>query len=166
MNQLEQYMVELLQDNITYQGKNIPLVKNFKDKPSLPVITINDMSINTLRVDRQIIEETKAIYQREITMQLNLWCNKEHERQQISHDILHLFYTEQNQPLPEGEQSMTTRHGILHGSLNIEPPFAMDEVDQSPPLLRDVFMVQCIAEEKINVGDEKIQHINHMEDVI
>ncbi len=55
-------------------------------------------------------------------------------------------------PVNLGYQSLTTKHDIISGTVNIEAPFMLDEVGEHPPLLRNVFKCEAAYYEVIPVG--------------
>lgn len=95
MNCLEQYLVELLQHHITYESKEVQVVKNFNQAPRIPVITL-DLSpgISTNYIHHDVTNAETLYYHRTATININVWCNTERERESINNQILQCYYTE------------------------------------------------------------------------
>jgi len=46
-------------------------------------------------------------------------------------------------PTEYGYQSLIIKHNLTDGTLDVEPPFYMDELDQNPPVLHSIFQCTC-----------------------
>ena len=189
MNQLEAYLVELLQGHLSYNKVPVEVRRQFIPTQAVPCITLDTASINTEKIEPLITETEKAVYTRTINMDVNLWCNTEEERETISSLIMQCFYDEQkghykyctqyhegtcnttgqpctghetgtsrgdkNQCKAEqllGYESLATKHGIIHGTLNVEPPRMLDEENEKPPLLRNMFSCTAQCRETVRIG--------------
>lgn len=160
MNQFEEYLVELLQGNIEYDGRDVPLLRRFSEEHDLPILTLDVLAPTTTRVGREVGEGLDNVkYYREADININLWCNTEEERESVTTQILDLFYSEQASLLG-GEDSMTEKHGLIWGSTNIDPPTYMDERDRHPPLLRSMFRCETMYVERYEVTDTVITDID------
>lgn len=197
MNKFEQYIVELLQGNIVYEGQVVEVRRQFMNAPRIPVITLDVASIVTEHVDRLISEVEQVVYVRDCSININLWCNTEEERENISQQIMQCFYDEQNCMYPYctnynkinhlcasintvcpayssdsstskrrcpntdlyGFQTLTRKHDILWGTVNVEPPFSMDELGETPPLLRNIFQCEAVYEDYIQVGGRSVANV-------
>ncbi len=160
MNQFEEYLVELLQGNLEYDGKDVPLLRTFSEEHDLPIVTLDVLSPTTTRVGREVGDGLdNVMYYRESDININLWCNTEEERESLNEQILTLFYNEQAEYLG-GEDSMTEKHGLIWGSTNIDPPHYMDERDRHPPLLRSMFPCETTYVERYEVEDTVISEID------
>lgn len=98
MNCFEAYLVELLQGNITCDGKPVEVVRNFSNKPGLPVITL-DLSpgVTTENYHRIIGEPKEKLYFHRIAgININTWCNTEEEREQVNNQIMACYYDSLN----------------------------------------------------------------------
>lgn len=97
MNKFEQYLVELLQGNITYDNNNIEVRKQFSNEPSLPIITLDiSPGITTQYMYRGFDTKERLKYYRHANININIWCNTEDERESINNQILELYYKERN----------------------------------------------------------------------
>lgn len=161
MNNFEEYLVELLQGNIIYEGEVVPLRKQFGEHPQLPLLTLDtSMAHTTERVSRTIIDSKHDVhYHRLAYININLWCNTEEERDTICDEVMRVFYEEQSSKLEENEESLTEKHGIVWGTVNIEPPFSLDEVEEVPPLLRSIFKCEASYIEEYHVPHTVITEI-------
>lgn len=160
MNQFESYLVELLQGKLSYEGRDVPLLRTFSEEHDLPVVTLDVLPPTTTRVGREVGDGLdNVMYYREATIDINLWCNTEEERESLNEQILTLFYDEQADYLG-GETSMTDKYGLVWGSTNIDPPRYLDELERHPPLLRSMFRCETTYVERYEVEDTVISEIN------
>jgi len=175
MNKLENYLVDLLQGNVNYDGRVVEVVKQFSQHPERPVITL-DLSggVVTQRIYTNPSLAEKYI-ERRANININVWCDTEQQRASITQQIQDLFHLEQNYhyryctkytdgscattgtecaaetaythkcPKPETNkyEPLHRHHNIIIGTLNIEPPFDLDELAEHPPLLRSVMRCEC-----------------------
>lgn len=98
MNCFEAYLVELLQGYITYDNKAVQVVKHFSNAPELPVITL-DLSggVNTDYLYRDVDGGKEVMYyRRTANININLWCNTDAEKENITSQIMDCFYKEQS----------------------------------------------------------------------
>lgn len=96
INKLEEYLVKLLQGYITWDDQPVEVVKHFSQHPSRPVITL-DLSTGVTKQHRyhepsvnQQCEEYHA------TVNVNVWCDTEEQRQCIVGQVLDCFEMEQD----------------------------------------------------------------------
>ena len=180
MNELEAYLVELLQGNIVCDDVPVQVVKHYSQAPQRPVITL-DLSNG---VNAQHVYNNPAIGEKYMeyhaNVNVNVWCDTEQQRQYLTNRILELFYNEginhymycsnynkdnnqcsflgercpaSNTPAPRrnrcphpdtyGYESLQYKHGIIQGTLNMNPPFELDELGEHPPLLRSILQCEC-----------------------
>lgn len=94
MNEFEAYIVELLQGNLAYEDKTVQVVKQFSQHPERPVVTLDIQSVTTQRIlnDPSLAEK---YYEYKSDININLWCDNEKQRQQLTNQILDCFYKEQ-----------------------------------------------------------------------
>lgn len=64
------------------------------------------------------------------------------------------------QPRERGYESLSTKHGLIMGSVNIEPPVMMDEVKEYPPLLRNRFDCEASYYDVYTLGGEQVEEFN------
>ncbi len=194
INQLECYLVELLQGHIT----GCPVVKDFSNAPELPVITLDvGAGVYTDQVERLISGVETVVYHRQATININLWTNSEEQRQELTSEIMTAFYKESNHnyiycsnyndgacstsdsgdcealtvlnsatvkykcPYPDkyNYTPLQEKWGIMWGSLNVEPPFELDEINEKPPLLRNVFKCEATYLEEVRVGGHVVDDL-------
>ena len=94
MNELEWYLVDLLQGYLTYDDKPVQVVKNFNQNPSRPVITLDIQSVIVQKIyNDPSLCERHWDYRSDIN--INLWCDNEAQRQSLVEQILDCFYNEQ-----------------------------------------------------------------------
>ena len=94
MNELEWYLVDLLQGYLTYDDKPVQVVKNFNHNPSRPVITLDIQSVIVQKIyNDPSLCERHWDYRSDIN--INLWCDNEAQRQNLVEQILDCFYKEQ-----------------------------------------------------------------------
>ena len=197
MNMFERYLVELLQGHITYNGSVVEVRKQFSNDPSLPVITLDvSRGVNTEYTYRVLEEQDNLCFYRSTTININLWCNTEEERENINNQILECWYDEKNNhykyctkysegncttldtacpaitdtdyrgvkqkcPLPDEYEyeSLAHKYGLVNGTIVIEPPFDLDEVDKHPPLLRSVLVARAEYTETVSSkGNTGLDH--------
>lgn len=109
-------LIKILRDNIYLNGEQVPLIKRSYPLDKTPCITLDDSGgasvesrqiINTKRflepdhpqaeqyhgerVPRQAIRE-----RRNMTVNINIWCDKETEREKLTNQIMHLLYLAQS----------------------------------------------------------------------
>lgn len=181
-NQLEMYIVDLLQGYLTYDGETVEVVKQFSQHPERPVVTLDIQSVNAQRVytDPGLAQR---FYEYKADININLWCDTEDQREEISAQIIECFRLEQAYHYryctnysngqcrflsedcravgsPRGRctapelydyECLREKHRIIMGTLNLDPPFEMDEVSEHPPLLRSIF--RCEAQYSEEVGE-------------
>ena len=96
MNCLEQYLVKLLQGYITYDDRIVEVRKQFSNNPQLPVITLDLSPGVTTNYSYHDTDNRRAVlyFHRSANVNVNLWCNTEDEREQISQMIMQCFYME------------------------------------------------------------------------
>lgn len=180
MNKFEEYIVDLLQHNIVYNTNEVQVRRQFNDIAQLPTITLSVASIDTHKVYGEYNTAEETIYERQATIDINLWCNTEEERENISAQIMDCFYRERvayytycsqyddglcafdnlecpcvhgtdartirgqcPEPKTRGYEALWKKHDLIDGTINIEPPMMMDELNEHPPLLRNLF--RCTA---------------------
>lgn len=183
MNPFESFLVEMLQGKIVYEDGIVEVRREFQPPmDNLPCITLDtNISDNTVDYRRSLVGGESLIFHRVANININLWCNTEDERENISEQIRKLYTRLLNHdyifctqfvdgrcasikrvcpastmgdnaralkrqcPLPEvyGYEWLAKKHGIFNGTLIIEPPFTMDENENNPPLLRNVFEASC-----------------------
>ncbi len=175
MNCFEAYLVELLQGRITYNEHPVEVRRQFSIEQNLPCITINTTNIDTEYHFHEIDVDDNLWIRYNASINLNLWCNTEEEREQITEDIMECFYKELSynhqfcskyndglcedkgtcnytyndkcsDPIEYGYMSLREKHYIVEGSVVVNPPFTLDEYDRHPPLLRNVFQCRCSYE--------------------
>lgn len=96
LNCFEQYLVELLQGHITINNKPVEVVKHFSNAPQLPVITLDlsgGVTTDYVYHDTDSAMET-VYYHRIANINLNVWCNTDVEKEQITEQILDCYYKE------------------------------------------------------------------------
>jgi len=94
MNELEWYLVDLLQGYLTYDDKPVQVVKNFNNNPTRPVITLDIQSVTLQKIyNEPSLCERHWDYRSDIN--INLWCDNEAQRQNLVEQILDCFYKEQ-----------------------------------------------------------------------
>jgi UTP-glucose-1-phosphate uridylyltransferase len=114
------------------------------------------------RVRREFREREDAFqYYRDAQLNINLWCDTEDEREHISQQIMNRFYEEQTEHIRVGDDSLTTKHGLIHGTVNIEESFQMDELAEHPPLLRSVFRVEGVYITEFVVREDSFEDIEY-----
>lgn len=194
MNQLEAYLVELLQERID----GVYVRREFlPDSDHLPCITLDTGSgVRTEQVSRWVTDVETTVYERYAHVNINVWCNSEEEREYITGMILLLFHLEQQHhytyctnynkntgncsyldascPVPNkdtvvtiknkcpdpykyGHETLSMKHRIIQGSINIEPPMRMDETDRHPPLLRSILEAEASYYEFMPVGGHVVE---------
>lgn len=96
MNCLELYLVELLQGNIFYNNSVIEVRRQFNNSPQLPVITLDLSNGVTTNYSYHDVSSASDIlyFSRDATININVWCNTETERESISNQILDCYYKE------------------------------------------------------------------------
>lgn len=104
---------KILAHNISYDGKEIPVVKRSYPYDKTPCITIDDSGgASTLskhittqnqqlpaehpQHDDEVHAQQVLLDKRQITLNINLWCNTEQERENILKQITDLFYKAQS----------------------------------------------------------------------
>lgn len=185
MNNLEAYLVELLQGRIRVDDTLIQVVKQFRMETTRPVITLDlspGVSTNHVYTDPSY---NQVMYERHATVNVNVWCDTEQQRAEITQKILYLFqlaeghhYGYCSQYRSQGDycrkiggkckavdkrdhrcpspylyeyMGLRERWNIIPGTLNIEPPFDLDDLSDHPPLLRSV--IRCEAQYTMSLGD-------------
>ena len=197
MNQLEKYIVDLLQHRLYYRDKEVQVTKHLSNKPVLPVITLDLSSgVSSDKIFVKLTSKQTFIYRRKAVININLWCNSEDERESLTEQIMHCFFLEQSYnynyctkynegsclstgtecqainnpkisgyggkcPEPDelGYESISDKHDIIAGTLNIEPPFQLDELNEKPPILRNIFKCECSYYEFYNTDEIRINNI-------
>lgn len=96
LNNLEAYLVELLQGHLSYGGENVELAKRFSNAPRLPVVTLDlsggvstDYFYHDFSTEHEILIQHCTGH-----VNINLWCNTEDERQSLSQQIREAFIAE------------------------------------------------------------------------
>jgi hypothetical protein len=193
MNNLEGYLVELLQGRINVDGEAVPVVKQFSQSSNRPVLTLDlspGVSTNHVYNDPG---SNQVMYERHATVNINVWCDTEEQRAELTRKILYLFQLEQDyhyayctQYRANGEycrhlggkckavdtrnnrcpspylyeyQGLRERWSIIPGTLNVEPPFDLDDLSDHPPLLRSI--IRCEAQYTMSLGEcSPVESIN------
>lgn len=95
INELEMYIVDLLQGYLTYDNTPVQVVKQFSQHPTRPVITLDIQSITTQAV---YIDPSQAekYYEYKAIININLWCDTEQQRADLTEQIMDCFYKEQS----------------------------------------------------------------------
>ena len=160
LNKLEAYLVELLQNKIQYENRTVPLLKQFTEEQTLPIMTLDvSLAHNTEYVKREVGNgEDNMVFYRNGNIQINLWCDTEEQRESVSAQIMKRFYEEQAKMLG-GNPSLTTKHDLVWDTINIEPPFQLDEHERHPPLLRSVFRCEAMYRDKYKVSDSVVREV-------
>jgi hypothetical protein len=98
MNNFEQYLVALLQGHITNDGNVVEVRRQFTNAPHLPVITLDTTGgINTeYRYHDTSGSTEKVYYRRQAHININVWCNTEEERENITGQVMECFHKEHN----------------------------------------------------------------------
>ena len=178
MNNLEGYLVELLQGHINCDDTPVQVVRQFSQHPERPVITLDTSpGVSTQHVYTDP-STNSTLYERHATVNINIWCDSEEQRADITLQVMQLFQLEQdyhyifccNYQGGEGKlcnatgekcgavdrrntrcpspylyeyQGLRERWGIIQGTLNVEPPFDLDDLSDHPPLLRSIMRCEC-----------------------
>lgn len=95
MNKFEHYIVDLLQHHITSDDNEVQVRRQFNDIAQLPCITLSIADVSTEKVYTELGTTEDALYERHATIDINVWCNTEDERESISEQIMQCFYREQ-----------------------------------------------------------------------
>lgn len=94
MNELEWYIIDLLQGYLSYDDKPVQVVKNFNQNPRRPVVTLDIQSVTNQKIyNDPSLAEKHFVYRGDIN--INLWCDNESQRQSLVEQILDCFYREQ-----------------------------------------------------------------------
>lgn len=98
MNCFEEYLVELLQGKIIINDKPVEVRKTFMPHSHLPCITLDlSAGVSTEYLYHDVSGSQEIMrYRRRSIINLNLWCNTEEERQNITSQILSCFYKERS----------------------------------------------------------------------
>ena len=56
-----------------------------------------------------------------------------------------------------GYEALHVKYGLIDGTVNIEPPFILDEINEHPPILRNVFKCEAAFYEKYELGGISIE---------
>ena len=180
MNKFEHYIVDLLQHHITYADNEVQVRRQFNDIAQLPCVTLSIASVTTEKVYSEFDATENSVYEKHANIDINLWCNTEEERENISEQIMECFYkeqaghylycsqfkngrcigrnkacdvpnirtgrTEKNQcdnPTEYGYEPLWHKYDLIDGSININSPVMLDELDEHPPLLRNMFRAEA-----------------------
>ena len=177
MNNLEAYLVELLQGHLTCNDNPVQVVRQFSQQPTRPVITLDTSpGVSTQHIYPDI-PNNATYYERHATVNINIWCDTEEQREYLTQQVLYLFQLEQHyhymycanynpttskctstnarcgaanqrrnkcpNPVTNNYTSLREKHGIIQGTLNVEPPFELDDLTDHPPLLRSILRCEC-----------------------
>ena len=189
MNRFESFLVELLQEKIVYNDKIVYVQKHFSNDADLPVITLDTSRGVTTEYYYKDIDVKDTLYSyRQSNIDINIWCNTDEERNNITNQILNCFYKEKNnhytyctkynngtcdchvhevengstakEKCPDinyyGYQSLTLKHGLIEGSILIEPPYDLDELNEHPPILRSILSANAEYYEKVTPDSGEI----------
>lgn len=83
---------EILKGNITYNDKNIPIVKRLKSRDKTPCITIDQASDMQVKRDYRTDATQRIVLEHNAEIWLNIWCDTEEERHTILSQIRLLFF--------------------------------------------------------------------------
>lgn len=183
MNNFEAFLVELLQNRITYDDRTVYVSRNYRfETDQLPLITLDlGAGTTTEYYYHELDVRDKLFAFRTSNIDINVWCNTEEERESIVQQILECWYKEKTfhytyctkyndgtcdcmvdvihngssvkNKCPDipfyGYESLTRKHGILEGSISIEPAYQLDEPAENPPLLRSLLRAQAQYTEQV-----------------
>lgn len=178
MNCFEAYIVEVLQGRITYNKQPVEVRRQFTIEQNLPCITLNTTNTETEYHYHEQDEDNKYWIRYTTTININLWCNTEDERESITEDILDCFHKELtfhhefcskynngncgedgicdysydnmcSDPDEYEYMSLREKYYIIDGTVMVNPPFPLNEYDRHPALLRNVFQARCTYEEPV-----------------
>lgn len=193
LNKLEQFIVELLQGNLFYEGAAVPVVSEFNPDPRRPVITLDlGAGPTTERVHREITDKEQVYYYRKATININLWCDEVTQRQEISNNLINLFYKQQADnyifctnykngncqtlqrecpasstikekcpdPLNNNYENLATKFNIIHGCVDIKPPYFLTDTADHPPIYRAVFTAEAEYIDIYDAGGTPTENYN------
>ena len=173
MNPFEEFLVELLQGNITYNENVVEVRREFNPEGVTPCITLDIASITT---DWVYYKDNVPRASRSIEMNIHSWCNTEKERESINNQILTCFhecYTHNSKyctsydegvcgttgtpcselhcvnPLERGYECLSEKYGLGYSVTMIEPPFFSDEYTEHPPILHSIFRANSAYDEPL-----------------
>lgn len=96
MNKFERYIVDLLQHHITYDNREVQVRRQFNDIEDLPCITLSVAGVSTEKVYAMKTDTSEeAQYERRATIDINVWCNTEEERESITEQVMQCYMKEQ-----------------------------------------------------------------------
>ena len=148
MNKFEQYLVSLLQGNISIDGQNVEVVKHYSQHPTRPVITLdlsNGVTTQHVYNDPSVAE---VYYERNATININVWCDTESQRQSICNQILDCFYMEQSYHYKyctqynSTTQKCSTTHSTCAASTTSKKRCPQPETLQYTPLYYSLGIIQ------------------------
>lgn len=84
--------LELLKGRITYNGKNIPILKRLKSRDKTPCITIDLASDMQTNRDYRTDSTQRIVLEKNAEIWVNIWCDTEEERHRILSQIRLLFF--------------------------------------------------------------------------
>lgn len=94
INELEWYIVDLLQGKLFHDGEKVEVVKQFNQHPRRPVVTLDIQSVTT----QQIFNNpslARKYYEYKADININVWCDTERQRESLVQQIMDCFYQEQ-----------------------------------------------------------------------
>lgn len=96
MNNLEAYLVKLLQGHLSYDNKPVYLVRQFSEAPNRPVITLDTSPGVSTQATYADPSRAEKYIEYHATVNINLWCDTEEQREELTNQILSYFYLEIN----------------------------------------------------------------------
>jgi hypothetical protein len=94
VNELEWYIVDLLQGKLFHDGEKVEVVKQFSQHPTRPVITLDIQSVTTQQVFNNP-SLARKYYEYKADININVWCDTERQRESLVQQITDCFYQEQ-----------------------------------------------------------------------
>lgn len=86
------FMVYLLKDRVKLNDNVVPVIKKIYPLDKTPCITLNDTSSKVLKQYMTYTDGVECkVIERNITVQINIWCNNEKDRESIITQINNIF---------------------------------------------------------------------------
>ena len=96
MNNFEAFLVDLLQDRITYDDRTVYVSRNWRfETDQVPIITLDLGAGTTTEYYYNDLDVSDTLYAyRTSNIDINVWCNTEEERESITQQILNCWHRE------------------------------------------------------------------------
>lgn len=191
-------IVDVLRNNVSVSGKPVKLVKQASPVDQTPCMSIDDSGgavVLQKHITNRYHDGASVLRERKnATLQINVWCNSERERESITTQVQTLFYMMQSDhykfcqntscdcvipasdkrgsknqcPKPDelGYKNLFTKYDIIRNTFNVEPPFSLDDRTLQQPVLRSIFKVSMTYYTDYIIGGNTINELYFDEELL